>query len=98
MAFTDPVDLLRESCCTQRSVSCLFASFVSAIAVESSRSDPMSNDCDALSALPMPLLLSMDFTDPVDLFVNRAVLRDRYLVCSRHLYLQWLLNQADPIQ
>jgi hypothetical protein len=29
------------------------------MAVESSRSDPMSNDCDALSALPMPLLLSM---------------------------------------
>ena len=55
---------LRESCCTQR--SCILWS------------DPMSNECDVLSALLMPLLLSMDFTDPFVLFVNRAVLRDRY--------------------
>jgi hypothetical protein len=58
----------------------------------------MSNECDALSALPMPLLLSMVFTDPFDLFVNRAVLGDRYLACSRHLYYTMAVNEADPIR
>ena len=58
----------------------------------------MSNDCDVLSALPMPLHLSMDFTDPVDLFVNRAVLRDRYLAYSSYLHYTMAVNEADPIR
>ena len=58
----------------------------------------MSNECDVLSALPMPLLLSMDFSDRFDLFVNRAVLRDRYLACSSYLYYTMAVNEADPIR